>query len=147
MTFPDFIASLTFAKVGIRFSFYEKFNKFDVFVVFALLSLSIYIFIYYDLLYRTVCATDNCIEDYVGETARCIDEKAKDHSGRDQHSHLVKHAIENNHLPVVKGDLTIVDNGYRNNTRKRKIAKALTIKVIRPSINAKEKSVELRLFN
>ena len=100
-----------------------------------------------DLLKRAVCATDNCTEDYVGETARRIVESAKDHNGRDQHSHLVKHVIENNHLPVVKGDFTILDSGYRNKTRKRKIVEALMIKVIKPSLNAKEKSVELKLFN
>ena len=101
----------------------------------------------HDLLYRAVCATDSCTEDYVGETARLIVERAKDHSGRDQHSHLVKHAIENNHLPVVKGDFTIVDSDYRNNTRKRKIVEALMIRVKKPSLNAKEKSVELKIFN
>ena len=101
----------------------------------------------HDLLYRAVCATNNCTEDYVGETARCIVERANDHNGQDQHSHLVKHAIENNHLPVVKDDFTKLDSGYRNNTHERKIAEALMIKVIRPSLNAKEKSVELRLFN
>ena len=47
------------------------------------------------LLYRAVCATNNCTEYYVGETARRIAEQAEDHNGRDQHSHLVKHAIEN----------------------------------------------------
>ena len=40
-----------------------------------------------DLLYRAVCATNNCIEDYVGETARGIVERATDQNGRDQHSH------------------------------------------------------------
>ena len=79
----------------------------------------------HDLLYRAVCATNNCTEDYAGETARSIIENAKDHNGRNQHSHLVKHAIENNHLPVLKGDFTILDSGYRNNTRKRKIAAGL----------------------
>ena len=101
----------------------------------------------HDLLYRAVCATDNCIEDYVGETARRIVERAEDHNGRDQHSHLVKHAIENKHLPVVKRDFTILESGYRNNTRKRKIAEALMIKVKNSSLNAKGKSVELKLFN
>ena len=47
----------------------------------------------------------------------------------------------------MKGDLTILDSGYRNNTRKRKIAEALMIKIIKPSLNAKEKSVKLKLFN
>ena len=96
----------------------------------------------HDLLYRAVCATDNCTEDYVGKTAGRIVERAKDHNSRDQHFHLVKHAIENTHLPVVKGDFTILNSGYRNNTRKRHIAEALMIKVIKPSPNAKEKSVE-----
>ena len=80
---------------------------------------------HHNVLYRSVCATDNCIEDYVGETNRCIVERSKHHSGWDQHSHLVKHAIENKHLPVKKGEFTILDSGYRNNTRERKIAEAL----------------------
>ena len=70
----------------------------------------------HDLLYRAVCATDNCTEGCVGEPAGHIVERAKDHNGRDQHSHLVKHTIENNHLPVVKADFTILGSGYRNNT-------------------------------
>ena len=90
----------------------------------------------HDLLYRAVCATRNCIEDYVGETARCIVESAWDDNGQGQDSHLVKCAIENNHLP--EGDFTILDSGYRNNTGKRKIAEGLVVKVIRPSLNAKK---------
>ena len=43
----------------------------------------------HDLLYRAVCATSNCTEDYVGETTRRIVETAKDHNGPDQHSNLV----------------------------------------------------------
>ena len=31
----------------------------------------------YDLLYRAVCATNNCTEYYVGDTARRIVERAK----------------------------------------------------------------------
>ena len=101
----------------------------------------------HDLLYKAVCATNNCIQDYVGETARRIVERAKDHIGQDQHPDLVKRAIENIHLPVVKDDFTKLDSGYRNNTYKRKIAEALMIKVIRSSLHIKEKSVELKLFN
>ena len=85
----------------------------------------------HDLLYRAVCAINNCTEDYVGESARRIVETAKDHNGRDQHSNLVKRVIENNHLPVVKDEFTKLESGYRNNTHKRKIAEALIIKVMR----------------
>ena len=101
----------------------------------------------HDLLYRAVCATNNCTEDYVGETARRVVETAKNQNDRDEHSNLVKRAIENNHLPVVKDDFTKLEGGYRNNTQKRKIAETLMIKVIRLSLNTKEKSVELKLFN
>ena len=101
----------------------------------------------HNLPYRAVCGTDNCTEDYVGETARCIVERATYHNGQDQHSDFVKRAIENNHLPVVKDDFTKLEGGYRNNTHKRKIAETLMIKVIRLSLNTKEKSVELKLFN
>ena len=65
----------------------------------------------HDLLYRDICATNNCTEDYVGDTARRIVVRAKDHNGRDQHSHLVKHVIQNNHVPTVRGDFTILDSG------------------------------------
>ena len=101
----------------------------------------------HDLLYRAVCATDIGTEYYVGDTSRHVVERPKDRNARDQPSHLVKHAIENNHLPVVEEDFTILDSGYRNNTRKTKTAEVLMIKLIRPSLNAKENSVELKLFN
>ena len=42
----------------------------------------------------------------------------------------------------MKGHCTILDISYRKNTRKRDIAELLMIKVIRPSLNEKEKSVE-----
>ena len=54
---------------------------------------------------------NNCTEDYFGDTARRIVVRAKDHNGRDQHSHLVKHVIQNNHVPTVRGDFTILDSG------------------------------------
>ena len=101
----------------------------------------------HDLPYKAVCATQNCTEDYVGETAWCIVERAKDNKCWDQHSHLVKYPIDNNYLPVVKGDFTILDSGYRNNTCKGKIVEGLMTKVGRLSLNVKEKSVELKLFN
>ena len=85
----------------------------------------------HDLLYIPVCATNNYTEDYVRETARRVVETAKNQNDRDEHSNLVKRAIANNHLPVVKDDFTKLEGGYRNNTHKRKIAEALMIKVIR----------------
>ena len=56
----------------------------------------------HDLVYKAVCATEKCTEDYVGETSRRIVKRAEDHNVWDQHSYLVKHIIESNHLPLVK---------------------------------------------
>ena len=73
----------------------------------------------HDLVYKAVCATEKCIEDYVGETARRIVKRAEDHNLRDQYSHLIKRAIKNNHLPVMKGYFTILNSCYKNITRKK----------------------------
>ena len=70
----------------------------------------------------------------------------KDHNGRDKSSHLVKYSIESGHDPVSHGNFRILDKGY-NSTFKRKVAEALLIKKHKPSLNIKEKSVKLELFN
>ena len=41
----------------------------------------------------------------------------------------------------------IFEKGYRNNVRKRKIAKALLIKEMKPTLNKQDNLVELKLFN
>ena len=38
--------------------------------------------------------------NYIGEIARRLKERVKDHNGRDKSSHLVKHSIESGHNPV-----------------------------------------------
>ena len=63
------------------------------------------------------------------------------------HSHLVKHAIDNNHLLVLNREFTIISSRYRNKIRKRKFAEALMIKFIRDWLSKKEKSLELKRFN
>ena len=73
----------------------------------------------HDLAYKAICATEKYTEDYVGETSRRIVKRAEDHNLRDQYSHLIKHTIKNNHLPVMKGDFTILNSGYKTNTRKK----------------------------
>ena len=41
----------------------------------------------------------------------------------------------------------IVEKGYNNNVRKRKIAEALLIKEMKPTLSKHDNSVELKLFN
>ena len=71
----------------------------------------------------------------------------KDHNGRDRNSHLLKHSVESRHDSVLKDDFRIIEKGYRNNIRRRKIADALFIKKMKPSLNIQDKSLELELFN
>ena len=85
----------------------------------------------HDLIYHSVCNNDNCNYDYIGEVARRLKGRVKEHNGRDKSSHLVKHSIESGHDPVCRGNFRILDKGY-NNTSKRKVAKAVLIKKHKP---------------
>ena len=101
----------------------------------------------HDLIYHTKCPEPTCIDDYVGESARRIAKRVKDHSGRDHTSHVLKHSIEKSHKNVNTTDFKIIDKSFHNNKQKRKIAEALWIKDLRPSLNTQEKSIQLKLFN
>ena len=41
----------------------------------------------------------------------------------------------------------IIEKGYNNNARKGKIAEALLIKDMKPTLNKQDNSVELEMFN
>ena len=70
-----------------------------------------------------------------------------DHGGRDQKSHLFRHAVVNNHLHASYDDFKIIGSGFRNNTFKRKVAEALSMKELRLTLNVQQKSAVLKLFN
>ena len=97
-------------------------------------------------MYLGTCPENNCPDNYVGESARCISERIIDHNGRDQNSHLFKHSCHKNHPNTSKTDFKIISSGFKNNYCRRKIAEALLIKQIKPSLNVQEKSNELKLF-
>ena len=80
-------------------------------------------------------------------SCRRLYERVKNHNGRDHSSHLVQHAGETGHLPVDTANFEVIGSGYRNNARCRKIAEALLVKKLKPTLNIQEKSVPLKLFN
>ena len=41
------------------------------------------------------CPDPTCKSTYIGETARRLEERVKDHTGRDHNSHLLKHSHRN----------------------------------------------------
>ena len=79
------------------------------------------------------------------ESARRIIERVKDHGGRDAKSYVLKYSSEKEHVEVTHEDFNIIGSNFKNNNLKRKIAEALLIKQKRPSLNAQDQSVELKL--
>ena len=86
----------------------------------------------HDIIYQGRCPEIGCNDHYPGETGRRISERVLDHAGRDHNSHLFKHSIESGHPVLDMSNYRIVEKGYKNNVRKRKIAEALLIKEMKP---------------
>ena len=63
----------------------------------------------HDLIYHSVCNNENCNDNYIGEIARPLKERVKDHNGRDKSSQLVKHSIESGHKQVCHENFRILD--------------------------------------
>ena len=101
----------------------------------------------HDVIYHGKCPAENCVDDYIGETARRVNERIVDHTGRDIDSHLLKHSIESGYKPLEAVDYKIIGTVYRKNTMKRKFSEALIIKELKPILNKQEKSLPLKLFN
>ena len=100
-----------------------------------------------DVIYHGECPDEKCVDDYIGERARRVNERIVDHKGRDAYSHLLKHSIESGRKPLEAIDYKIIGTGYRKNTTKKKLSEALFIKELKPTLNKQEKSVPLKLFN
>ena len=101
----------------------------------------------HDIIYHGICPETDCSENYIGETARRISERVKDHAGKDVHSHLFKHAVESGHKVLDVTNYSIIGKGYGNNIKRRKIAEALLIKEIKPTLNRQDQSIALKLFS
>ena len=92
----------------------------------------------HDLVYYSKCPEPTCNEDYLGETGKRIIERSVDHCGKEKQSHLLRHALNNNHKTVDLKDFKIIDSSCRNIRFKRKISKALYIKQYKPSLKTQE---------
>ena len=101
----------------------------------------------HDIVYYANCPEESCPHDYVGESGRRVLERVKDHNDRDTSYHIFKYYVAADHQFSSCDNLRIVDRNYSNNKRKQKIAEALLIKNLKPSLNVQEKSVALKLFN
>ena len=59
----------------------------------------------------------------------------------------MEHRIEKSNKNVNTIDFKIMEKNFHDNKQKQKIAEALWIKDLRPTLNTKEKSVQFKLFN
>ena len=64
----------------------------------------------------------------LGETARRLQKRILDDSGKDRKSNMVKHSMDTGYPPVCMKDFQILTNGFNQCKFKRKICPALLIK-------------------
>ena len=89
----------------------------------------------HDTVYYNECPEEQCDKNYIGETGRRISERIIDHAGRDSNSYVYKHCIETGHRSPDINDFKIIGSNFRKNVFKRKIAEALLIKQLKPTLN------------
>lgn len=53
-----------------------------------------------NIIYLVKSSVENCLDNYIGESARRVLKRVKDQSGRDTKLHVLKNAIENEHAEV-----------------------------------------------
>ena len=99
-----------------------------------------------NLVYYGKCPNQTCTEDYIGETDRKNKERTIDNNKRDQNSHILRHSREEGHTNAWGKDVKVLGNNYRSEF-KRKISEALFINQLKPSLNVKEQSIWLHLYN
>ena len=101
----------------------------------------------HDIIYLGTYPADNCSESYMGESGSRISKRIIDHNCRDQKLHIFKHSPEKFHQHFHTNSFKITGNGLKKSSFKRKVSQALLIKQMKPSLNVREKSIELKLFN
>ena len=72
-------------------------------------------------------------------------EELIDQNKRDKNSHLLKHPREKKHQHMWENGFKVLDNKYHPNFQ-RKISEAFFIKQLKPSLNVKNKSNQMQLY-
>ena len=89
----------------------------------------------HDIVYYKECGEEQCSENYIGQTGRRIIERIRDHAWKDSNSYVYKHCIETGHRSADINDFEIIGSNFCKNVFKRKIAGALLIKHLKPTLN------------
>ena len=99
-----------------------------------------------DLTYLVKYPENTCSENYLGKTARWINERVLEHVCKDK-SHMVQHTLQSGHPSVSLNEFKIVGKGFNNNRVKRKISEASIVKQYRPILNTQKNLTSVELFN
>ena len=99
-----------------------------------------------DLVYCCKCPENDCDDFYIGEIDRQISERIIYHNKRDKNSHPLQHAENKKQEHVWINVFTILNGNYRSKI-KRKISESLYMRSKNPTLNTKETSMKLNLFN
>ena len=74
----------------------------------------------HDIIYQKQCS-ENCSDGYIGQSARRIIKRVKDHGRRDAKSHVSKRSILKEHVEVTQKNFEIIGSYFKNNCLKWKV--------------------------
>ena len=89
------------------------------------------------------CPEKTFSENYLGETARKINERVLKNAGKDKKSRMLRHTLQSGQPWVSLNEFEILGKDF--NRVKRKILKALLSKQYWPTLNTQENSISLEL--
>ena len=96
-------------------------------------------------IYRRECRNKKCKDSYVGETARRRTVRTEEHGGKDKNSWIFKHSSTTKHPRAKDEDFEVLASNY-GDRRKRKLAEAMFIRDLKPTLNQQKESFKLTLF-
>ena len=99
-----------------------------------------------NFIYLRDCKNKKCTKgDYIGETARRKVVRTGEHGGKDKKSWIFQHSTTTKHPRAKDEDFKVLATNYPDR-RKRRLAEAMFIRDLKPSLNKQKESYKLSLF-
>ena len=98
-----------------------------------------------NFIYKHLCRNRKCDDDYIGETSRRKEKREGEHGGKDKESEIFKHALKTKHPKAKSSDFEVLATNYPIRY-KRRLAEAMFIRDLKPSLNKQKDSYKLHLF-
>ena len=99
-----------------------------------------------NFIYKHECKNKNCSSAYIGETARRRIIRTEEHGGKDKESWVFKHSSATKHPRAKDEGFQVLATGYEDR-RRRRLAEAMYIRDLKPSLNQQKESYKLKLFS